>query len=70
MLVWCFSTFRLRTPVLLAQVAVVWTGGLLYAYEVRVDITWWDVAEEAFFLLTTLVQLVPGQRPRRHTTTA
>jgi len=62
-LVWCFSTFRYATPVLLLQVVALWTGGLLYSYEVRVDTTWWDVGEDVFFLVTTLVQLIPGSRP-------
>lgn len=62
-LTWCFSTFRWAGAVVLVQVAVVWVGGLLYSYEVRVDTTWWDVGEDAFLLATTLLQLVPGSRP-------
>lgn len=62
-LTWCFSTFRYATLLLLLQVVVLWTGGLLYSYEVRVDTTWWDVGEDVFFLVTTLLQLIPGSRP-------
>ena len=60
--VWAFSRFRYRTEVALTQVAVVWIGGLLYGFDVRTHVTGWDVAEDAVLLLTTLLQLVPGNR--------
>ena len=60
--VWAFSRFRYRTEVALTQVAVVWVGGLLYGFDVRTQVTGWDVAEDAVLLLTTLLQLVPGNR--------
>ena len=47
---------------LAVQLAVVWVGGLLYQQEVRVDVTVWDVAEDAVLLGTTLLQLLPGRR--------
>jgi hypothetical protein len=64
--VWVLSTFRLRTPVMVAQVCVVWIGGFLYQQGIRQEVTAWDVAEDVFLLATTLVQLIPGSRhPRR-----
>ncbi len=64
--VWALSEFRLRTPTLLLQVAVVWVGGYLYQNGVRQEVSAWDVAEDAVLLSTTLLQLLPGRplRPR------
>jgi hypothetical protein len=56
----CFSTFQHRIPLAAVQVTGVWLGGMLYASGVRVETTWWDVTEDAFFLVTTLAQLWPG----------
>lgn len=56
------SEFAHRLPVLVVQVVVVWVGGLLYQQELRVDVTLWDVAEDAVLLGTTLLQLIPHRR--------
>jgi hypothetical protein len=60
--VWAFSRFRYRTVVGLFQVAVVWVGGLLFAVGIRTHVTFWDVTEDAVLLVTTLLQLLPGDR--------
>jgi hypothetical protein len=59
--VWSGSRFRYRSPVLVAQVAVVWVGGLLYGSGVRMTVTGWDLAEEVVLLVTTLLLLLPGR---------
>jgi hypothetical protein len=60
--VWALSRFQRRTWVLVVQLVVIWAGGLLYGVEVRSDVTYADLAEDAVLLLTTLTQLVP-RRP-------
>jgi hypothetical protein len=62
--VWVCSEFAFRTPVLALQLVVVWLGGLLYQQGLRVDVTVWDVVEDAVLLGTTLLQLVPGRAGR------
>lgn len=60
--VWALSMSRFRTSILAVQVAVIWVGGLLYAFEVRTEVTGWDVAEDAALLATTLAQVIPRRR--------
>ena len=59
--VWVLSQARFRTAVLVAQIGALWVGGLLYASGVRTEVTGWDIAEDAFFLITTVAQLIPGR---------
>ena len=60
--VWALSKSRFRTPLLAVQVAVIWGGGLLYAFEVRTEVSAWDVAEDAVLLATTLALVIPRRR--------
>lgn len=60
--VWGLSCFKFRTAVFILQVVVVGCGGLLYALEVRTEVTGLDLAEDLVLLATTVAQLLPGRR--------